>query len=274
MIAIVTGGRGFIGHNLVGRLLQMNYKVYVIDNEIADPVSTKHIGAIYYKACCSYISNIDLIADIVFHLGEYSRVEESFTNSKKCLVNTISTMPYILDYCKTFGSKLIYAGSSTKFSSELSPYSVCKRLNTELAKWYCEAYNIPYAITYFYNVYGDLERHEGEFSTVVSKFIYFKNSGQIAEIHGDGNQERYFTHINDIVNGIVIVSKNGNGDNYGIGSDKKISIKKLAQMIGVNYIHIENKKGNRLDSELKTEKTKKLGWVALNNVCDYISSKL
>lgn len=274
MIVIVTGGRGFIGHNLVGELLKMKCTVYVIDNEMAEPVSIKHKGAIYYKACCSYISNIDLKADIVFHLGEYSRVEQSFLNSKKCLVNTVSTMPYILEYCKNSGAKLIYAGSSTKFSSELSPYSVCKRLNTELVKWYCEAFNIPYAITYFYNVYGELERYKGEFATVVSKFIYLRNSGRRAQIHGDGLQERCFTHIDDIINGIIIVAKEGYGDNYGIGSDEKISIKKLAQMIGVKYTHIENKKGNRLGSELKTEKTKKLGWVALNNVCDYISSKL
>ncbi len=273
MIIIVTGGRGFIGHHLIDKLLVDEHSVFVIDNEIADPVDIKHGKATYFKACCSQISNLNVKADIVFHLGEYSRVEPSFKNSHKCLTNTISTIPYILDYCKSSNAKLIYAGSSTKFSDTKSPYSVCKSLNTELIKWYCKAFNIDFAICYFYNAYGNKERNEGEFSTVVSKFIKIKSNNGTALIHGDGNQVRCFTHVDDICKGLLLVAKYGLGDCFGIGSDEKISINELANIIGVNYKYVTDKKGNRQDAPLKTERTKALGWASTKNIRNYINNK-
>ena len=80
-----------------------------------------------------------------------------------------------MEFWRQTGAKLIYSGSSTKFSEEgkgrhLSPYTAAKALNTELLVDYAQWYNLPYAIVYFYNVYGGRELSHGDYATVVGKF--------------------------------------------------------------------------------------------------------
>jgi UDP-glucose 4-epimerase len=154
-----------------------------------------------------------------------------------------------------------------------SPYSFSKKMNTELLVKYAKWFNLEYAITYFYNVYGPNEISQGKYSTVIAKFLFLKkNNNKYLPITKPGTQKRRFTHIDDIVNGLILVGKKGIGDNFGIGADKSFTIIEIAKMLKMNYKMMSAKMGNRLDATLKTSKTKKLGWKPLKNLKNYLNS--
>lgn len=274
--AIVTGGAGFVGSNLIKSLLDKGITVFSIDNYLSGSPDNHHSGAEYVKDCASNIEwvckDVDDV-DIVFHLGEYSRVLQSLEEPDLCLENTTKTLPAILKFCKDRKAKLIYSGSSTKFGDADSVYSIAKKSNTELVNYYCKTFDVDHAITYFYNVYGPGEISQGKYSTVIAKFLDLKNRGKKAQIHSPGTQTRNFTHINDIISGIITVAEKGYGDNFGIGNElDKYNIIDLANLIGVEYDLIDQVKGNRFHSRLEIEKTLNLGWNPSHSLKDYLQS--
>ena len=132
-----------------------------------------------------------------------------------------------------------------------------------------------YAITYFYNVYGESEISTGKYATVIAKFLRLKkNKTEYVQIVSPGTQKRNFTHVNDIVSGLELVALKGFGDGYGIGSSESFSIIQLAKLLGLKYKLTPPKKGNRMSAELKISKTKKLGWRCKYNLKDYINKKI
>ena len=275
MNIIITGGRGFVGSHLVDYVISKGHNVLVIDNESAPPVGNKNKDADYFKECVSaikYASSFE--PDAVVHLGEYSRVEASFTNSLFAMKNISGNLPYVLDLCRQTNCKLIYAGSSTKFGDAVSPYSIAKAANTEIVKQYCDMFELDYAITYFYNAYGLGERPEGEYSTVIEKFIQAKLNSESVTVNGDGEQFRNFTHIDDIISGLYAVIIKGQGDGFGIGSDESFTINQVVNMAGLEKTHILNTPGNRSIADLNTSKTKQIGWSANKSLADYIHQRI
>ena len=85
--------------------------------------------------------------------------------------------------------------------------------------------------------------------------------------------KRNFTHVEDIVSGLIMVGEKGFGDGYGIGNDKKHSILDLVKYLGVDYKLTPEKAGNRMDGQLKNEKVKSLGWKAKYELEKYINEK-
>lgn len=272
MNIIVTGGRGFIGHCLVKKLSGC-HDVTVIDNNLMPYVDDQIKGVKYYECCVSKIIYFKK-ADVVFHLGEYSRVEQSNSEPEKVKENTIKTIASVLEYCRLNNAKLIYAGSSTKFGDKKSIYSIYKSINSSLVKEYCEFFNMNYCIVYFYNVYGKLERDKGKYATVVGKFLRIKKENKTATINGDGEQKRTFTHINDAINALIIIMEKGQGDDYGIAGNDTISINELAKLIGVKNKNGRDKKGNRKNYIVMNQKTLSLGWEPVENINNYIKSRL
>ena len=271
---LVTGGAGFVGSNLIGELLNLGHEVVSVVNYLTGSESNHHAGAYYEKMDASSINNLGFHADYVFHLGEYSRVEISDCEPWLCLNNSYRTIPAILEYCSTRKAKLIYSGSSTKFSGVSNPYITAKSLNTDLVKVICEQFDIDYAITYFYNVYGLNEIKTGPYATVVAKFLEAKRQRRIVRVTGTGHQVRNFTHVDDIVNGLILVADEGYGDGYGIGSDESYSILDLVNLIGLEYQLCMDTPSNRKQSHLMTEKTKALGWKASRSLVDYINEQI
>lgn len=270
--ALVIGGAGFIGSNLCRKLIDLNVDVYSLDN-YSTGSELNHVDGVKYKK--GEASNINqysmpLNIDVVFHLGEYSRVEQSESEPFKAINGICSTIPAVAEYCFNSKAKLIYSGSSTKFGDSKSVYSICKESNTIFIKNICEHLSIKFAITYFYNVYGFGEISDGKYSTVVAKFLKLKKSGKTAQVSWPGTQKRNFTHVDDIVDGLIVVANKGYGDKYGIGSSKSYSIIELCEMIEVDYKIGEKKSGNRMQSDLITKKIKRLGWSEKRSLEDYI----
>lgn len=278
-IVLVTGGAGFIGSNLCEELNKYN-EVYSLDNYSTGSELNHIEGVTYYRGNTSEISNkVNIIPDIIYHLGEYSRVEQSFDEPHKVFASNLSGIYNVLEFARKNKSKLIYAGSSTKFGDNgytvnTSPYSWSKSTNTELVKNYGEWYNLEYAITYFYNVYGKREISHGKYATLIALFKELTNQNKPLTIVSPGTQKRNFTHIQDIVDGLIIVGEKGNGDNYGIGNSQEYSVIEIAEMFGGKIKMLPERRGNRNTATLVTEKTESLGWKAKINIEDYIDELL
>ena len=275
---LVTGGAGFIGSHLCHRLIEDENEVVSIDNYFTGVVRNHIQGVRYYPYSTDGLLNSPFLYepsfDIVYHLGEYSRVEQSFNDIR--LVHKYNTQGtfQILEYVRDTGAKLIYAGSSTKFSdsgADGSPYAFTKAQNTQLVMNYGKWVGIDYAITYFYNVYGGREIKEGKYATLIALFKEQIKQNKKLKVVSPGTQERNFTYIDDIIDALVLIGEQGEGDGYGISSDKSYSILEVAEMFGGEIEMLPERPGNRMSGEVVTEKTKALGWRAKHNLKDYIN---
>jgi len=287
MNVLITGGAGFVGSNLAKKLLELGHTVHVLDNYFTGVVENQHDGVIYHSGETKNI--IDIFCqeplkayrfDLIYHLGEYSRVEQSFYDIDLVFKYNWLSIYEVLKFVKLKEAKLIYAGSSTKFGDDgntkyTSPYAFTKHSNTELIKAFCNWFDLDFAITYFYNVYGDNEIYSGEYSTVIAKFLHEKKLGKKdLPVVKPGTQRRNFTHVKDIVNGLILVGEKGVGDNYGIGSQESYNIIEIAEMMNMNIRFIPERKGNRMQAPIITEKTKILGWKQQYKLADYIKNKI
>ena len=158
MKVLVTGGAGFIGSHLCDRLVQDGSRVTSLDNYSTGSKDNHVNGVNYINGETKNIDSLVTFApDVIYHLGEYSRVEQSFIDVEKVWSSNKDGIFAVLQFCRKTKAKIIYAGSSTKFGDGgmgrfQSPYAWTKASNTELVENYGNWYGINYAITYFYNV--------------------------------------------------------------------------------------------------------------------------
>jgi UDP-glucose 4-epimerase len=278
---LVTGGAGFIGSHLCERLVRKNHTVVSIDNYFTGSYDNHVDGVLYIKNDTRNLSTLIPHPDfeLVYHLGEYSRVEQSFDDFQLVWeYNKLGTRA-VLDFVKESGAKLVYAGSSTKFAHDhegyiKSPYTWSKESNTEFVKLFCEWNSIDYAITYFYNVYGPREIDMSPYATLIALFKNKMLNGEPLTVVSPGTQIRNFTHVDDIIDGLVLVGEKGYGDEYGIGNQIGYSVLEVAEMFGGKIEMLPERRGNRMSADVVTEKTSALGWRASRKLKDYIKQEL
>ncbi len=281
---VVTGGAGFVGTELI-KLLLPKYRVIAVDNYFLGKESNHVPGAEYIKGHTKDISKLLGKEEpiIIFHLGEYSRVEQSFNDVELVWKSNVEGTFNVLEFWRKLNAaghacKLVYAGSSTKFADgglgrDQSPYAWMKASNTELVLNYGAWFKLPYAITYFYNAYGPHELSEGQYASVVGRFKELFWKGEPITVTMPGTQRRNFTHVNDLARGLMMVGESGEGDGYGLGAPDSYTILEIAQMFGGEIKMLPERKGNRMESRLDTSRAEKeFGWKAEHTIKGYIES--
>ena len=131
-------------------------------------------------------------------------------------------------------------------------------------------FSLSFAIVYFYNVYGKREISSGKYATLIALFYEKIKQNKKLTVVSPGTQRRNFTHIDDIVKGLILVGKNGYGDDFGIGCQDSYSILEVANMFGGTVEMLPERKGNRMMADIDTSKTESLGWKANNKLKDYV----
>lgn len=277
---LVTGGAGFVGSHLCEELIKdKNNLVYSLDNYFAGSRDYHVEGVKYFEGHTKKIFEIfkseEYNFDIVYHLGEYARVEPSLLEDFDLIfdLNKVGTEK-VLQFCLKNNIKLVYAGSSTKFGDgglarDATPYAWTKATNTELVKNFATWFGLKYAIVYFYNVTGGRER-AGKYGTLVGIFKEKFLKGEPLTITSPGTQRRNFTHINDIVSALILVGEKGEGDDFGIGDERQYSVLEIANMFGGEIIMTPEVRGTRTTSFLDTTKTRNLGWEIRHSVQEEI----
>lgn len=279
MKVLVTGGAGFVGSNLCERLTN-NYKVYSLDNYSIGSTENHIKGVEYIIGDIVDVENIiknDF--DICFHLAGLSRIQPSFNNPFDTFhSNTLGTQK-VLDWCKKNNTKLIYSGSSSKHHNPYqSPYALYKYLGEELCKMYKEVYDMKIEIARFYNVYGPKEIIDGDWAAVIGIWRRQIRDGEPLTIVGDGEQRRDFTHVYDIVDGLIKISESNEShhDAWELGSGKNYSINEVAELFTkkfgckVNYIPDQN--GNYRETLREhSDAIQVLGWKPGDRLSKYIT---
>ena len=274
---LVTGGAGFIGSHLIESLCKnRDVKVTSIDNYSSGRIESHIEGADYLEGDIQQINElVNFRPDLVYHLGEYSRVEQSFFEVEKVWAsNSVGTFE-VLQFCRKHSCKLVYAGSSTKFGDgglgrTQTPYGWTKAANTELVKCFGDWFNLDYAVTYFYNVFGGREIRTGKYATLIGIFTEHAANGKPLPVVMPGNQRRNFTHVDDIISGLMKVGEKGKGDDFGIGNENSFSIMEVAKMFECEIQELPPRRGNRQKSEIDTSKTRALGWSCSVQLEDYV----
>ncbi len=274
---LVTGGAGFIGGNLIEQLVKdPNNRVISLDNYSTGKKENHIKGAEYIEGDTNEIARLVKVRpDLIFHLAEYARVEKSFEDMPLVWRSNKDGTFAVLEFARAQGAKLVYAGSSTKFGDgglgrNQSPYAWTKASNTELVQNYGRWFKLRYAITYFYNVYGPREISTGGFATVVGIFKEKRRRGEPLSVVAPGTQRRIFTHVDDIVRGLILVGEKGSGDGYGLGAQEEYSILDIAKLFGGAIEMLPERAGNRMGSTIDLSRSQELGWKAEKSIKEYI----
>jgi UDP-glucose 4-epimerase len=278
-LVVVTGGAGFVGSHLCERLAFDGHQVISLDDYSTGLVAN-HVPGVEYRtgSTAAIAALITETPDLVYHLGEYARTEQSFVDVGKVLASNQTGTAAVLEFVRTTGAKLVYAGSSTKFADagigrDQSPYAWTKATNTDLVQRYADWYGIRYAITYFYNVYGPRERSDAGTGTLIAIFAERRRQGLPLLVRQPGTQKRNFTHVLDIVDGLVLVGQRGEGDEYGLGHPDAYSVLEVAEMFGGPVEYLEERPGNRMSSGVDIHRAAlELGWKPQRDLPHYITA--
>lgn len=280
---LVTGGAGFIGSHLCEKLHKDGHTVVSLDNYFTGKRENHVPGITYVEGHTKNINEIfkDQDFDLIYHLGEYSRVRHSLEEPSFTFdLNILGTLA-VLEFWKEKRCKLVYAGSSTKFSkhlneenisgANLAPYTWGKSSMTDLVVQYGRWFELDYAVVYFYSVYGPGERSD-EYGTFI-EILHQNWLNKITHrISGNGNQKRAFTHVLDTVEGIVLAGEKGQGDEFGISAAEDFTLLDVARMFSGHLEYSLATKSTRSSEAVDSKKIKELGWEQKYTLPKYISN--
>jgi len=279
---LITGGAGFIGHALSKRLINEGYSVDVLDNlnigseaKIADGIN--FIGG--DVRAMENTPNKDY--KYIFHLAALSRIQPSFKSPSNTFTVNVDGTRKVLEYAKNNNSKVIYAGSSSKHHNpELSPYAMSKYMGEQWLKMYKRVYGLNCEITRFYNVYGEGELVNSKMAAVIGIFRAQINNNQPITIHGDGEQRRDFTYIDDIIDGLIKVAESDetHSDAWELGTGNNYSINEVYDMFketfpNITKTHLSDVAGNyRVTHRINNDTLIRLDWSPKDRIKEYIGS--
>ena len=280
MKILVTGGAGFVGTNLIISLKQKGHTLVSIDNYSIGQKSNHVEGVTYLDMDANEIGSIPNDFDLIYHLAGLSRIQPSFLNPTETFIANTSSTNAILEFARARGTKVVYSGSSSKHHNPYqSPYALYKYLGEEICRMYKKTYDFPIEIVRFYNVYGPFEITDGDWAAVIGLWRNLVANGLPITIVGDGNQRRDFTHIDDIVDGLIKIgfSTKTTEDAWELGSGKNYSLNEVYDLFkekfGVEKVYIPDQKGNyRITLRENNEAIDKLDWSPKDRLPKYIMS--
>jgi len=278
---LVTGGAGFVGHNLIKKIraTQPEIEIVCLDNYFTG-TKDNHIEGVTYIEGSTWEAPQLLEGykfDVVYHFGEYSRIVQSFKDITLAQQSILQGTPIILDLCRQWGAKLIYSASSSKFGNDgrdenLAPYSWMKAKMVELIKNYHNWYGLQYEICYFFNVYGPGQIMRGDYATVVGIFERQWKAGESLTVVHPGTQTRDFTHVDDIVDGVLRASEQQANHEWHLRSGKSWTIIEVAELFTKDWQFIPERPGERQHSaKIPNDTQERLGWQAKKSLRNWVN---
>jgi len=259
---VVTGGAGFIGSNLIYKLLQnTNFRILSIDNystgKKTNHVSNKRVK--YIKSDTKKISKVLIKYKkkirVIFHFGEFARIYQSFLKMNECIESNSIGTNEVFNFCLKNRIKLIYSATSASIGNKgndknLSPYAFTKAKNLEMLENLKKWFNFKYEVIFFYNVYGPNQIKSGSMATVIGIFEeQYKNDKPLTVVK-PGTQSRRFTHVYDTVDACFYAFKKNKCRFYSISNKKSYTIIEVAKMFKSKIKYLPPRLGERYASAL------------------------
>ena len=277
MKALVTGGAGFIGSNLVDRLLDRGDTVVVVDNETANTHEETYWNdnTINVKADVNDkgFDNIATYIDCIFHLAADISIPYSIENPVATYANNVHGLLNVLETARKndikkviFSSTAAIYGLTDKVCVEtdtpdpLNPYSVSKLAGEHLMKMYNDLYGIQTASLRYFNVYGPRQSNTGQYAPVVGIFQKQKENNSALTIVGDGEQTRDFVHVYDVADANILLAESDATGVYNVGTGVEYSVNQIANMISDVQRNVPARVGEARRSLADISKIKSIGW--------------
>jgi len=274
---LVTGGAGFVGYALSLELLKRGYSVDVIDNLSIGNEAKISPFVNFLGGDIRGMDNIkDIPYDYIFHLAALSRIQPSFRTPTLTFSVNVDGTKQVVEYAYHNKSKLIYAGSSSRHHNPmLSPYAMSKHMGEEWLKMFKGVYGLNAEIVRFYNVYGPGELVDSHMAAVIGLWRAAVKNGTPINIHGDGKQKRDFTHIDDIVDGLIRIAESDekHEDAWELGTGRNYSLNEVASLFAPHPIqYVEDVKGNYRETiRINDDALNRLGWQPKDQLKEYLN---
>lgn len=292
---LVTGGAGFIGSNLVDRLIDMGHTVIVIDNESSDAHDHPYWNTKadnYNRDICDYLNTRDLYdgVDYVFHLAAESRIQPTIENPIKATrTNTLGTNVVLQCAREAKVKRVMYSSTSAAYGRNtlpniesqpddcLNPYSVSKVNGEKLCSMYTELFGLETVIFRYFNAYGNRQPIRGQYAPVMGIFGRQKSEGDLLTIVGDGEQRRDFVNVLDIVEANILaafasIDYKYLGTVFNIGYGTNYSVNEVAEMYDNPIVNIPARMGEMRETLADTSKAKSiLNWYPKINLKEWLN---
>ena len=295
MRCVVTGGAGFIGSNLVDKLISDGHEVIVFDDLSTGKEENVNSKAKLFKFDISkeeffeipIMEDIMTGVDVVFHMACLARVQPSIENPLLYHDKNVNGLVNMLEACRKYDVKrFIFSSSSSVYGdaeevptsencklNPMSPYAIHKLIGEQYCKLYSELYNIETVSLRYFNVYGDRQPTEGAYCLVMGIFAGQMLKGAPMTIRGDGEQRRDFTYVGDVVDANIKCMDYPlelNGDVFNIGNGNNLSVSDIADLMGGSRMHVEPVIEPRETLANYDKANKVLGWSPKGNLKKWI----
>jgi UDP-glucose 4-epimerase len=249
---VVTGGAGFVGSNIVRRLLKEGASVVVLDDFYTGDENNLPIGVANLEVIKGSVTDYELTrqvingANVVIHEAARNIIVSTRNPREDYEVNIGGTLNVLLAVRDCKVSRMVYASSASVYGNPrylpineddatnmLSPYAVSKFAGENYCKAFYESYGLSTSSVRYSNVYGVAQRPDNPYCGVIAKFFEMAMEGRPPRIHGDGEQTRDFTYIDDVVDATLLAgfSPKAEGQVYNVGTGRETSVNQLARMI-------------------------------------------
>lgn len=296
--SLVTGGAGFIGSNLVDRLLELGHEVVVIDNEYSDAHDQFYWNdkAQNYKYDIRDYENTRPLydgVDYVFHIAAEARIQPAIENPIEAVsINSVGTVTVLQCAREARVKRVMYSSTSSGYGLNqtpnietqpddcLNPYSVSKVNGEKLCKMYTDLFGLQTVCFRYFNVYGERQPLRGQYAPVIGIFLRQRAAGEPLTIVGDGNQRCDFTYVGDVVKANIMAAISNPepeafGQIYNVGTGTNYSVNQIARMFDHKTVNIAPRPGEARVSLANNQKLgRTFGWEPSMKVEDWLSAKL
>jgi UDP-glucose 4-epimerase len=247
---LVTGGAGFVGGGVVRRLVGAGARVTVLDDLFTGRPETVPGGVRLVEGSVTDEALVDRLvadADLVFHMAARNIIASTKNPRDDFATNIGGTLNVLMAARASGTQRVVYTGSTSVYGNPrtipineddtivpLSPYAVSKLGGEHYCLAFAESYGTPVAIVRYSNVYGEGQRPDNPYCGVVSKFFASVYEGQPLQVHGDGEQTRDFTYVDDAVDATLLagIAPRAEGEVFNVGTGIETSVNELARRIG------------------------------------------
>lgn len=279
--AVVTGGAGFIGSNIVSALVNAGWETHLIDKDPAFRRDTLPKEAKLHEVDIRSTDTIQPLmqgADVVFHTAAVPRVPYSIEHPVETTDENITgTVSVLTAAARAKVRRVVYSASGSAYGEQstlplvesmianpVNPYGLQKYVGELFAKLWSETYGIETVSLRYFNVYGPGLDPNGAYALAIGRFLLARKEGRPITIYGDGTVTRDFTHVSDVVNANLLAAESpkvGKGEVINIGAGRNVTIQYLAEMFG-GPIEYAPPRIEAHDSLADNRKAKELlGWV-------------
>lgn len=278
MDVLVTGGCGFIGSNLVDRLVKEGHSVTIFDNlSTGNLKNIEGLDARFFNKPYARLTDLAPHMDVIFHIGIPSS-SPMYKKNPNLVGEAVNDAIDILEYAKKERCRVVYASSSSIYNGNKVPYredmpvyvtdyyTECRYAIERLAKLYSVLHGVRSVGLRFLSVYGPKEQYKGNYANMVSQFLWSLQKDEAPVIFGDGSQTRDFTHVSDVVDALILAWKKEFGcEIFNVGTGRAYSFNQVVEILNrllgknVKPVYRPNPIKNYLDHTLAdTSKAKKI----------------